>query len=95
MMAAEPTAEKSHALTAESATDNGHGHLSTSSRLTIALMLILSFIGFFNLATTMYSGTIETALTFFGPCFLVALIVAGLILHVALSAPRMLHGSNS
>jgi hypothetical protein len=58
-------------------------------------MLILSSIGFFDLATAMYSGTIETALTFFGPYSLTALIIASLMLHVALSAPRILHGSHS
>jgi len=92
----EPTAEKSHASTAEStAASNGHRHPLTFPRLTIALMLVFSFAGFHNLATAMHSRTIDTALTFFGPCFLAALLVASLMLHVTLSLPRVLHGSNS
>lgn len=92
---AESTAEECHTSTTESTTEHSHRHSSTLPRLTIALMLIFSSAGFFDLATAIYSETIETALAFFGPCFLAALLVTSLMLHVALSLPRVLHGSNS
>jgi hypothetical protein len=92
---AESTAEKSHALTAVFTADNGHRQPSTHPRLTTVIMLVLSSAGFYDLATAFQSGTIETALTFFGPSFIAALIIAALMLYGALSVPRTLHGSNS
>ncbi|KAM0706401.1 hypothetical protein Q7P35_005727 [Cladosporium inversicolor] len=65
-LTAEPSAEKSHASTAESTAEHNHRPSSTLPRLTIALMLVFSSAGFFDLATALYSETIETALTFFG-----------------------------
>jgi hypothetical protein len=57
-------------------------------------MLVFSSAGFFDLAAAIYSGDIDAALSVFGPCFLVALVIAALILHVALTVPRLSYGSN-
>lgn len=101
---AEATVDESHPSTAISTTDNGHASTANSAadnrhspkpaRLTITLMSIFLFAGSFNLALSLYSGTINSTLTFFGPCYLTALIVAASMLHGALSLPRKLHGSN-
>jgi hypothetical protein len=85
---AKSTAVKGDTSTAEFATDNSHRHPSTQPRLTTALMLALSIAGFYDLTTAFRSGTIEETLTFFGPCFLVALMVASLMLHGALKLRR-------
>jgi hypothetical protein len=87
-------AEKGHAATAKSTSDNSHAPNKISPRLTTVCMLVLSFAGFRDLASALLSGTIETALSFFGPCFLTALMVAALMLRVATLLPNILHGSN-
>lgn len=86
-------AEKGDASTPESTDDKSRA--LTLPRLTVVCMLIFSSAGFLGLAAALYSGDIDVTLSVFGPCFLVALIIAALMLHGALSVPRILYGSNS
>jgi hypothetical protein len=89
---AESAAEKGHTLTSESTADNIQSPMPL--RFTTLYMLGCSFVVFVDLGVAIYSEKIDMALSFFGPCFLAALMVAALALHSALSLPRVLHGSH-
>lgn len=92
---AESAAEKGRVSTAESAAEDSQGNTSTPLRATTFCTLAYSFTGFVDLGIALYSGNIDTALSFFGPCFLAALIIAALPLHGALSRPNMTCSPNS